>query len=118
MICCGSVHLIYTQLFFKGIYPSPLPNLAKKSKNSIVGGKSYSSPVSGTDPRSARMGAMLGRPVNVVVSGFVLFLACFFSFFPDFFVLLLSFGFSFPFLFLFFYFLNFLIYLKFKHLIF
>jgi hypothetical protein len=33
-------------------------------------GKPYAPPVSGTDPRSAREGAMLGRPVNAAAAGF------------------------------------------------
>jgi hypothetical protein len=60
-------------------------------------GKSYAPPVSGTEPRSARVGAMLGRPVNAAGAEF------FCVFFFGFFVLLFSSVFSFSFLFLFFF---------------
>jgi hypothetical protein len=55
--------------------------------------KSYAPPVSGAELRSARMGAMLGRPVNAVEV--VFFLVIFFLWF------------SFLFIFLFFSFLQF-----------
>jgi hypothetical protein len=59
-------------------------------------GKPYAPPISGTEPRSARVGAILGQPVNAAA-------AWVFSFFVGFF-LVFSFycffhGFSFPFLF-------------------
>jgi hypothetical protein len=63
-------------------------------------GKPYAPRVSGTDPRSARVGAVLGRPVNAAAAEFFSFLCGFFS---GFFVFLFSSGFSFPFFFLFFF---------------
>jgi hypothetical protein len=43
-------------------------------------GKPYAPPVSGIDPRSARVGAMLGRPVNAAAAGFFFFFVWFFRF--------------------------------------
>jgi hypothetical protein len=45
-----------------------------------VSGKSYAPPISGTEPRSARVGAMLGRPVNTAAAGFFLFCVVFYVF--------------------------------------
>jgi hypothetical protein len=44
-------------------------------------GKPYAPPVSGTEPRSARVGAMLGRPVNAAAARFFSFLCGFLWFF-------------------------------------
>jgi hypothetical protein len=44
-------------------------------------GKPYAPRVSGTDPRSARVGAMLGWPVNAAAAGFFLFCVVFLWFF-------------------------------------
>jgi hypothetical protein len=60
------------------------------------GGNSYAPPVSGAELRSARVGAMLGWPVNAAVGRFFIF--HFFLFYSSF---------SFSFIFLFFFFLNF-----------
>jgi hypothetical protein len=68
----------------------------KQNTYSVFVGKPYAPPVSGTDSRSARVGAMLGRPVNAAATWFFYFL-CVFSY--GFFVFLFSSGFSFPFLF-------------------
>jgi hypothetical protein len=57
--------------------------------------KSYAPPISGAELSSARVGAMLGRPVNAAGGLFLRFFAFFFFFL----VLLFSSGFSFPFLF-------------------
>jgi hypothetical protein len=43
-------------------------------------GKPYAPPVSGTEPRFARVGAMLGRPVNTAAAGFFSFLCGFYGF--------------------------------------
>jgi hypothetical protein len=56
--------------------------------------KPYAPPVSGTDPRSARVGAMLGRPVNGAAAGFFPFCMVFcFSIFFWFFVSFFFFSF-------------------------
>jgi hypothetical protein len=44
-------------------------------------GKPYAPRVSGTDPRSARVGAVLGRPVNAAAAEFFSFLCGFFFWF-------------------------------------
>jgi hypothetical protein len=44
-------------------------------------GKPYAPPVSGTEPSSARVGAMLGRPVNAAATEFFFFLCGFLWFF-------------------------------------
>jgi hypothetical protein len=43
-------------------------------------GKPYAPPVSGTDPRSARVGTILGRPVNAAAAGVFSFFLWFFRF--------------------------------------
>jgi hypothetical protein len=57
---------------------------------------SYASPVSGAEPCSARVGAMLGRPVNAAVSELFYFLRAFyFVFFSGFWFLVFIFFFTF-----------------------
>jgi hypothetical protein len=62
-------------------------------------GKSYAPSVSGTDPRSARVGAMLGWPVNAASAGFFFFFVWFFLMVFSFFCFLLVFRFLFFFFF-------------------
>jgi hypothetical protein len=63
--------------------PSQGPTPSRGSP--LLCGNSYAPPVSGAEPRSARVGAMLGRPVNAAVARFFLFFAWFFlSFFKGF----------------------------------
>jgi hypothetical protein len=47
----------------------------------VSSGKPYAPPVSGTDPRSARVGTMRGRPVNAAAAGFFSFSCGFFLLF-------------------------------------
>jgi hypothetical protein len=57
-------------------------------------GKPYAPPVSGTEPRFARVGAMLGWPVNAAGAGFFFFFVWFFLVF-SFYCFLLFFYFIF-----------------------
>jgi hypothetical protein len=57
------------------------PGRAAVRRGYWASGKPYAPPVSGTEPRSARVGAMLGRPVNARELGFILFCVVFLWFF-------------------------------------
>jgi hypothetical protein len=59
-------------------------------------GKPYAPPVSGTEPHSARVGAILGRPVNTAAAWVFSF---FVNFFSNFLFYYFFHGFLFPFLF-------------------
>jgi hypothetical protein len=61
------------------------PSNSLDQLSSTEPGKPYAPPVSGTEPRSARVGAILGRPVNAAAAWVFSF---FIGFFSGFFVLL------------------------------